>query len=1178
MRKLRTFQSFSFILIITVLAAMVLFAQVNHGLAQSERVDDTLIVRVYFDDLQTARKIAIWIEPMESNYEKGYLVLEVTPDEYDRLIDAGLQVEIDDVRKRQAAAALQAVPPTAQAIPGFACYRTVEETFATAASIAADYPDLATWTDVGNSWEKTEGLGGYDLMVLRLTNSTIPGPKPKIFITSAIHAREYTTAELMTRLAEYLVTSYGTDPDATWLIDYHDIHLMLQANPDGRKKAETGLSWRKNTNQNYCSPTSNNRGADLNRNFEFQWNCCGGSSSNECSLTFHGSGPASEPETQAVQNYIIAQFPDQRGPNLDDPAPDDASGIYLDIHSSGRLLLWPWGFTSNPAPNGTQLQTLGRKLAFFNNHAPEQAIGLYPTDGTTTSFAYGEMGLAAFTYELGTEFFESCNYFENTIVPDNTPSLIYAIKVARTPYMTPSGPDAINLTLNFGSTPPGIPAGTPITLNATISDTRYNNSNGTEPTQNIVSAEYYVDVPPWENPSSSINMTASDGVFNSKSESVYTTIDTTGWSEGQHIIFVRGQDTDGNWGAFSAIFIYIDNSSEIPYTIFEADFDVDNDEFGYVDDAFRGTNAPAYANGVRIASGGFSGGALQVTLGGINNADIFGMSGGWQRTITLNEPATNVVLSFYYNLTQASDYESDEFSQALVSVDGILYGSGANDYVAQITGNGNGGGSQTTGWQLFEVSLGALAAGNHTFIIGAYNNKKTYNNESTEVRIDDVVLTATSSTGNTPPSVTISAPPNNSTFIEGDDINFSGLANDFEDGDLTANLGWTSSIDGVIGSGGTFSTSILSVGNHTISASVTDSGSLEGSDAISINVSPEGQPDTIDWNTTTTVAYSNQDNAGTIEVQDGGLTFFMEGNRWRRTSDTFTITPNTVIEFEFRSTSQGEIHGIGFDEDDTLTNDLRIFRIYGTQNWSGDINWTPAYSGSGAFESFTIPVGQYYTGSGFHLVVVNDKDSGTLNNNSWFRNVRIFEDMPPPGSCTVETSFESGGASGWTNSAASTCSTGFFVVGTPTEVINSGVTTQLGGDHTTGSGNAFFSATNSSAGVNDVDAGNCIVESPTYSVTEDSDVSIWYYHGQRDAGDDPSGDFFLLEISNDGGSTWSSLASFGDVRVNAAWTEATATVPAGSNVKFRVQVSDGAGPGDLVEAGIDDISICPSTP
>ena len=240
------------------------------------RVQSDLIVRVYFDDLRTARSVATWIEPMESNYDAGFLVLEVNHEQYGRLLDAGLEVEIDDARTHRLAVDLPPAPltgPVPATIPSFPCYRTVEETFATAQSLVANYPTLATWTDVGDSWEKTEGLGGYDENVLVLTNSAIPGPKTKIFMTSAIHAREYTTAELVTRLAEKLVTEYGVDADATWLIDHNEIHLMLIANPDGRKHAETGILWRKNTNQNYCSPTSNNRGADLNRNFQFQWNC-----------------------------------------------------------------------------------------------------------------------------------------------------------------------------------------------------------------------------------------------------------------------------------------------------------------------------------------------------------------------------------------------------------------------------------------------------------------------------------------------------------------------------------------------------------------------------------------------------------------------------------------------------------------------------------------------------------------------------------------------------------------------------------------------------------------------------------------------------------------------------------------------------------------------------------------
>jgi hypothetical protein len=536
------------------------------GIAASAQVqDDRKYYEVCVNDIQTFNDILKTELAVSSNRETLCLIVEEDEQLINALEKKGLILnQVDNPLKKTMEminSLYQTAGPESTGIPGYPCYRTVEETFATAAAIAANNPELAVWTDEGDSWEKDNGLGGYDMNVLVLTNSLVPGPKPKIFITSAIHAREYATAELTTRLAEYLVNSYGTDADATWVLDHHEIHLMLHTNPDGRKKAETGLSWRKNTNQNYCSPTSNNRGADLNRNFQFKWDCCGGSSSYECDPTYHGAFAASEPETQAVQNYIFAQFPDQRGPNDTDPAPDDTTGIYLDIHSHGRLVLWPWGWTSDPAPNATQLQTLGRKFAYFNGHSPEQSIGLYPTDGTTTSFAYGEMGIAAYTFEVGTAFFESCTYFENTLVPDNMPALLYAVKVPRTPYITPAGPDALNVAVDFGSGSP-IPPETPVTLTATINDTRYNNSNGTEPTQDIAAAEYYIDVPYWVTSPTPVPvaMSASDGTFNSTVEDVQATIDTTGWSNGQHIVFVRGKDANNNWGAVSGVFINIDDT------------------------------------------------------------------------------------------------------------------------------------------------------------------------------------------------------------------------------------------------------------------------------------------------------------------------------------------------------------------------------------------------------------------------------------------------------------------------------------------------------------------------------------------------------------------------------------------------------------------------------------------
>lgn len=515
------------------------------------------VIKVYYTDRSQLDRLAARIEPWEVRRDRGYAVVAVERAGYDWLLAQGFRLEVDTEQTARLNQPLDRLPGQLTGIPSYPCYRTVEETYATAAALVTAHPTLATWLDIGDSWEKVTpgGNEGYDLRVLRLTNAAIPGPKPKLFVMSSIHAREYTPAELVTRFAELLVNQYDVDPDVTWLLDYHEIHLLLQSNPDGRKIAETGSSWRKNTDNDDGCTSSNYWGTDLNRNYPFQWACCNGSSGDACDETYRGPSAGSEPETQAVLAYVRAQFPDQRAAPLDAAAPITATGIFLDLHSYGQLVLWPWGFTASAAPNGTALQTLGRKFAYFNGHSPEQSYGLYATDGTTDDFAYGELGLAAYTFEMGTSFFQTCSVFENTIVPNNLPALLYAAKVVRTPYLTPAGPDALAVTV----TPTGTAAGAPLSLTATLNDTRYNNTNGTEPTQAIAAAEYYVDTPPWVTDPAPVAhpMAALDGAFNQTVEAVGATVDTTMLDAGRHIVFVRGQDAAGNWGPFSAAFFTV---------------------------------------------------------------------------------------------------------------------------------------------------------------------------------------------------------------------------------------------------------------------------------------------------------------------------------------------------------------------------------------------------------------------------------------------------------------------------------------------------------------------------------------------------------------------------------------------------------------------------------------------
>jgi hypothetical protein len=209
------------------------------------------------------------------------------------------------------------------------------------------------------------------------------------------------------------------------------------------------------------------------------------------------------------------------------------------------------------AGNGIDLQTLGRKLAYFNNYTPKQAVGLYPTDGTSDSVSYGELGVAAFTIELGTSFFQSCSTYNSTIKPQNLNALIYAAKVVRTPYITPYGPDISALALSGSAATTGVQIGTNVTLTGTTTDIRYRNTNGTQATQNIAGAEYYIDTPPWVAGAVPVALSPSDGSFNKKTEGIRGVISTSSLSVGTHKVFVRGRDTAGNWGPFTAVFLKV---------------------------------------------------------------------------------------------------------------------------------------------------------------------------------------------------------------------------------------------------------------------------------------------------------------------------------------------------------------------------------------------------------------------------------------------------------------------------------------------------------------------------------------------------------------------------------------------------------------------------------------------
>jgi hypothetical protein len=87
-------------------------------------------------------------------------------------------------------------------------------------------------------------------------------------------------------------------------------------------------------------------------------------------------------------------------------------------------------------------------------------------------------------------------------------------------------------------------------------------------------------------------------------------------------------------------------------------------------------------------------------------------------------------------------------------------------------------------------------------------------------------LAATRSVGvlNNAPEVSISNPEDASVFQEGDSIDLTAAASDYEDGALSgASITWSSSKDGSLGTGSTLTTDALSIGLHQITVTATDS-------------------------------------------------------------------------------------------------------------------------------------------------------------------------------------------------------------------------------------------------------------------------------------------------------------------------------------------------------------------
>ena len=123
-------------------------------------------------------------------------------------------------------------------------------------------------------------------------------------------------------------------------------------------------------------------------------------------------------------------------------------------------------------------------------------------------------------------------------------------------------------------------------------------------------------------------------------------------------------------------------------------------------------------------------------------------------------------------------------------------------------------------------------------------------------------------------------------------------------------------------------------------------------------------------------------------VADDGRTLHMADNTWKDIALDYTVTDNTVIEFDYFSTKAGQIQGLGFDRDDDISEPY-TFKVFGTQDW-GNSTYETYEGNEGNWFHYTIEVGSFYTGDFNRLFFVNDDDEYVGSNGS-FRDVTIYE-------------------------------------------------------------------------------------------------------------------------------------------------------------------------------------------
>ncbi|HEY4754001.1 MAG TPA: M14 family metallopeptidase [Candidatus Limnocylindrales bacterium] len=265
-------------------------------------------------------------------------------------------------------------------------------------AVAAAHPGIVQLRSIGRSYR------GRTLWLAKVSsNVAVNTAKPEVLFVGGTHALEHAGVEMTIRLLHWLVNSYGQDTQVTSIVNTRVVWILFNLNPDGSEFDIAGSTfhhWRKNRQPNAGTTAI---GTDLNRNWGYRWGCCGLVSRYPSSPYYRGRAPYSAPEVAALKAFISSRVVGGR----------QRIRTAVDFHESGRLVMWPYGYTRTAVPpDMTSLDhavfvALGRRMASLNGYTPEQASSLYVDSGTLRDWLYGTYRVFAFTIEMSTDVYRT---------------------------------------------------------------------------------------------------------------------------------------------------------------------------------------------------------------------------------------------------------------------------------------------------------------------------------------------------------------------------------------------------------------------------------------------------------------------------------------------------------------------------------------------------------------------------------------------------------------------------------------------------------------------------------------------------------------------------------------------------------------------------------------------------